>query len=71
MKNVIAISMLAGSMNVSAVSLYADDGKYLGEMNANKYDSNSISNPYGRYGSPYSSESVNNLYRTSPQRYGR
>lgn len=39
-------------------------GKYLGNMNSNQYDPNSISNPYGRYGSQYSPDSVNNPYGT-------
>jgi hypothetical protein len=34
----------------------------LGNLNPNPYDPNSISNPYGQYGSPYSPKSVNNPY---------
>jgi hypothetical protein len=34
----------------------------LGNLNLNPYDPNSISNPYGQYGSPYSPKSVNNPY---------
>lgn len=34
--------------------------------NINQYDSNSINNHYGRYGSPYSNESANNPYATNP-----
>jgi len=30
--------------------LYSADGKYLGNLNDNPYDPNSVSNPYGRYG---------------------
>jgi hypothetical protein len=37
-------------------------GNYRGNLNGNRYDPNSISNPYGRYGSEYSSESINNPY---------
>ena len=37
-------------------------GKYLGNLSANPYDSNSTSNPYGRYGSEYSDDSINNPY---------
>lgn len=36
-------------------------GKYLGNMNANRYDSNSIANQYGTYGNPYGN-TVNNPY---------
>lgn len=37
-------------------------GKYLGNLNSNRYDPNSVSNPYGRYGSQYSTDSINNPY---------
>ncbi len=37
-------------------------GKYLGNLSANPYDPNSTSNPYGQYGSEYSSDSINNPY---------
>ena len=42
--------------------LYSNDGNYLGRVNKNKYDPESISNPYGRYGSKYSPDSVNKPY---------
>ena len=38
------------------------DGQYLGKLNANKYDPESVANPYGQYGSKYSPTSVNNKY---------
>lgn len=49
--------------------LYAPDGTFLGNVNENRYDPDSISNPYGRYGSPYSPESVNNPYGRYGSRY--
>ncbi len=42
--------------------LYSNDGKYLGNLNANPYDPNSVANPYGQYGSKYSPNSINNQY---------
>lgn len=57
--------------------------QYLGKLSTNRYDSESISNPYGRYGSPYgqtvtnpysiygspySSKSVSNPYATDAPR---
>lgn len=42
--------------------LYDNDGEFKGNLNGNKYDSDSVSNPYGRYGSKYSSDSINNPY---------
>lgn len=42
--------------------VYGSDGRYMGDLNDNKYDANSVSNPYGRYGSQYSNDSINNPY---------
>lgn len=66
-----------------APRIYASDGTYLGKLSSNRYDPESISNPYGRYGnpygntlmnpystygSPYSSQSWRNPYTTSAPR---
>ncbi len=64
--------------------IVSPDGTYLGNLSQNKYDpdsvnnpygqygsqynSDSINNPYGQYGSPYSNDSVNNPYATNPPR---
>ena len=40
--------------------IYGSDGKYLGNLNSNPSDPNSVSNPAGRYGSPASPDSINN-----------
>ena len=45
------------------------DGKYLGNFNNNRFDPNSISNPYGIYGNPYNPDSVNNPYGQYGSRY--
>lgn len=37
-------------------------GTYLGELSANRYAPESISNPYSQYGSRYSPSSINNPY---------
>ena len=47
--------------------VYGADGKYKGNLNDNPYDPNSVSNPYGRYGSQYSPDSINNPYKRTPQ----
>ena len=44
--------------------IYAQDGTYLGRLNANRYDPESVANPYGQYGSRYSGTSINNPYST-------
>lgn len=37
-------------------------GQYLGNLSSNSYDVNSVSNPYGPHGSPYSPTSINNKF---------
>ena len=41
-------------------SLIGADGTPLGTLSSNRYDPNSISNPFGRFGSQFSPTSVNN-----------
>ncbi len=62
----LAAILFAQSGNVDVVG---SDGKYLGKANTNKYDPNSISNPYGQYGSKYSPNSVNNEYGSYGSKY--
>ncbi len=38
------------------------DGNYLGRLNKNRFGADSISNPFGRYGSKFSPDSINNPY---------
>jgi hypothetical protein len=47
---------------LEGAKIIADDGKYLGKVTANAYDSDSIGNTYGNYGSAYSSTSIFNEY---------
>ena len=42
--------------------LYDSQGTFRGNLNSNKYDPDSVANPYGRYGSQYSPDSINNPY---------
>ena len=42
--------------------LVADDGQFLGKLNLNQYDLESISNIYGPHGSQYLSTSIKNKY---------
>ena len=49
--------------------IYSSDGKFLGNLNSNRYDPDSVANPYGRYGSPYSPDSINNPYGKYGSRY--
>ena len=45
------------------------DTKYIGNLNSNQYDPNSVSNPYGKYGSKYSADSINNPYGKYGSKY--
>ena len=49
--------------------IYAQDGTYLCQLNANQYDPQSVANPYGKYGSQYSPTSVNNPLSPYGSRY--
>lgn len=72
MKSVIAVILLAFATAAAADSPILVDprtGKYLGNLNSNRYDPNSVSNPYGRYGSRYSTDSINNPYGQYGSRY--
>jgi hypothetical protein len=37
-------------------------GNWRGKLSSNRYDPDSVSNPYGRNGSEYSPDSINNPY---------
>jgi hypothetical protein len=42
--------------------LYDSQGNYRGNLNANQFDPNSVANPFGRYGSQFSPDSINNQF---------
>lgn len=42
--------------------LYGSQGRFRGNLNSNRADPDSVANPYGRYGSKYSEDSINNRY---------
>lgn len=57
---VIAVS-LPVCLTIAGASIFGDDGQYLGRF-TNQYDTQSVLNKYGTYGSDYSSTSTNNSY---------
>jgi len=59
---VIALVLISSQAIAESPYLVSPDGKFLGNLNSNRYDPNSVSNPYGRYGSKYSPDSINNSY---------
>lgn len=71
MKKLLIAGIIAVSSSAFADSPYlvSPDGTYLGNLNNNRYDPDSVSNPYGRYGSKYSSDSINNPYGEYGSRY--
>ncbi|MBE7543376.1 MAG: hypothetical protein M9913_18690 [Bryobacteraceae bacterium] len=58
------VLVFACSVFAQSPRLYSSDGKntFLGNLNANPHDPDSIANPYGRYGSRSSPTSINNPY---------
>jgi uncharacterized protein YjdB len=48
---------------IAGASVYGDDNEYLGRF-TNKFESQSVLNEFGAYGSPYRSTSTNNTYGT-------
>lgn len=68
---VLVIVILIITFNVAFAGppeLY-EDGEYLGNLSMNKYDPNSVSNPYGKYGNKYNPESINNPYGRHGSKY--
>lgn len=57
-----AVSPHESRPNYGGPRLYDSQGNFRGRLNNNRYDPESVSNPYSRYGSPYSSDSINNPY---------
>jgi len=55
---------VASAFRTQTPGIVAQDGTYLGKLSSNPYDPDSVSNPYGRYGSKYSPTSINNPYST-------
>lgn len=64
MRKLLLLLALTSTLQAHAAPALYDpsNGKYLGNLNSNRYDPNSVANPYGRYGSRYSTDSINNPY---------
>jgi len=50
------------AISLSELRIIASDGTFLGTLNENQYDSNSIYNQYGKYGSQYNTTCIFNRY---------
>jgi hypothetical protein len=65
MKKILLTVIIIFSSSVFAgppILVDSQSGKYLGTLSSNPYDQDSVSNPYGQYGSQYSQDSINNPY---------
>jgi len=51
-------------INIGESFIVANDCQFLGKLSLNRYDSESIMNEYGNYGSRFSSTSIFNQYST-------
>ncbi len=72
MKKILAINFLlffVVAYTGPPILVDPQSGKYLGNLNANPYDQNSVSNPYGEFGSPYSQDSINNPFGVNGSPY--
>jgi hypothetical protein len=65
----LAVAAYASVASADDPFLVSPDGTYLGKLNDNRYDPDSVSNPYGEYGSKYSPNSINNSYGEYGSRY--
>jgi hypothetical protein len=54
----------AAAASAQSPKIYAPNGTYLGNLNSNQFDPNSVSNPFGQYGSQFSPNSINNPFGT-------
>ncbi len=67
---IVVLVLLAGTASAQSPDLWGfnpqtqEHDKYLGNLNQNPYDPNSVNNPYGQYGSKYSPDSIRNPYGT-------
>lgn len=48
--------------SVEGAGIFSQDGKFLGKITSNRFDQDSIGNPYGSYGSQYSTSSIFNKF---------
>jgi hypothetical protein len=64
MRAILALCMLVAPAVSSAGDRYlvSPDGTYLGNLNENQFDPNSVSNQFGRYGNQFSPDSINNQF---------
>lgn len=65
-----AFSQELSTDNILHSQLKTPSGVFLGNVNRNKFDPDSLINPYGQYGNRYSAESIFNAYSQYGSPYG-
>jgi len=50
--------------------LYDSQGGFHGDLNSNPFDPDSVSNPFGQYGSQFSPDSINNQFSPAGSPFG-
>ena len=69
MKNTLRLFLATVIVAVALATSAFAQSTYLGRLSANTVDAESVSNPYGTYGSRYSPTSINNPYSTYGSSY--
>lgn len=65
----ILLSGASGPTTILGAALVAFDGQFLGYVNANNFDGNSLANSFGPYGNSFSSVSIWNQFGTYGSRF--
>ena len=60
MKLLISLILFANISTASPIIVDPNTGKYLGNLNDNEFDPDSVSNDFGRYGNEFYPDSINN-----------
>ena len=48
--------------SANSPQLYNSQGQFMGNLNSNQFDPNSVANPFGKYGNQFSPTSINNPF---------
>jgi hypothetical protein len=67
--NTMSKAQSLSDLDGNAFLLHPKTGQFLGNVSSDRYDDNSICNPYGTYGSRYESISILNQYGDYGSRY--
>ena len=60
---------IATPIQAQSIPLFSGRGEYIGDLDSNSYNNNSICNEYGQFGGEYSSQSIFNQYGNNGSSY--